>query len=531
MAVYPSTEVYVEDTINGNLDLTPYVISAIKVQYGITDNKITDRMASTGTATFKLYDKDSIFNPESPTWDSRFINGCRIFVKIIYNYAGTDRYKTFAGRLSNIKYDNQMVDFKTFEITVSDWFENASTEKLAILPVEVNKRPDEVIDTILNSMVIQPANRDLKVSSNTFASVFDSTNQDTRVATELNRIVQSEYGFLYLRHGSLAGETLVFENKGYRELQDLAVISYIEGFLTKDDGGYILQQNGDKLLLYKSNSFDIDRIIDLNVEYGKNLINKLEVKAYPKTVDVVSNVLVMLDTAIELTAGETKDNLEMSYKNPSIPDAYVSGYDMITPVATTDYQMWSNSDGTGTNLTSNLVVTANYGSSRVVYTLQNTGGTLGYVTKLQARGKAIYDYNPITYIAEDTTSQSTYGVALVSLDQKYQSNPYTSQDLSTAILNQFKLPVKDVNSIKTIANIDDIRMLSFIYYDIGDKIYVLDNLYSVNATYCINSMKYSISLGGIIEYTWGLVKTETTSTSDYWELGVSELGIGTILGA
>ena len=91
MAVYPSTEVYIEDSILGNLDLTPYVISSIKVSYGITDNMITDKMASTGTASFRLYDRDNIFNPESSTWDSRFINGCRIFVKIVYSYGGSDR--------------------------------------------------------------------------------------------------------------------------------------------------------------------------------------------------------------------------------------------------------------------------------------------------------------------------------------------------------------------------------------------------------------------------------------------------------
>jgi hypothetical protein len=270
-----------------------------------------------------------------------------------------------------------------------------------------------------------------------------------------------------------------------------------------------------------------------DVGYGSHLFNRISVKSYPRLVDIAATtVLFSLSSPTSLAAGETKTDLRGTFRDPVGGASKVAGMNMVTPVATTDYQMFANRDGTGTNLTANLIVTAVYGASDVLYTLHNTGGTPGYVTKLQARGKGIYIYDPIEYVNEDTASKNEYGYLELSVDMKYQQNTETAAALADVMLSQLKDPKISLNKITYLANYSDFAMMMFFTLDIGDLINIKESLNGVNANYYIQALDYKITPGKIIKCIYTVAEASSLS-SNYWQLemiGFSELGTTTVLG-
>jgi hypothetical protein len=530
--VYPEILIYVQDTIIGNLEITPYLIGDIDVEYGIDGNSVLDRVASTGSARFTLNDRDGLFKPEDVNFDTRFKKGARVFIYTRFMYNESYIYKSFIGRIADLDYETYTDAYKNVKVTVLDWINVAANMPMISPAIQVNKRADEAINTILIASPQPPTNKTLMIGSDTFTTVFDSVRSETKALAEISKLVMSELGYFYVRHGDLNGERVVFEGRSHRNLHDLDTAHVSEGFLLKNDGFYLTQADGFKLLLHNAISIPLEQVTDSDVSFGKKIANRIKVKAYPRLIDTSNQILASLDSPVQLSAGTTRTGLKLTYKNPSQTAERTNGKDMVAPVATTDYLMFANSDGTGTNLTANLVVTATYGSADVIYSLQNTSGTAGYVTKLQARGKGIYFFNPTEFITEDSTSELAYGYEELSIEQKYQNNPYVSSDIATSLLNQYKEPITDVNGISGLANITPHEMIAFLSYDVGEMIHVEDSINSINGEFFIQNVKYTISQGGIIHYHWGLISSSTLA-SLYWALGTfgnSELNSTTVLG-
>jgi hypothetical protein len=95
---------------------------------------------------------------------------------------------------------------------------------------------------------------------------------------------------------------------------------------------------------------------------------------------------------------------------------------VITPVATTDYLVNSATDGTGTDLTGSCTVTVDVFSTGAKISIENTSGSIGYITLLKVRGDAIIAQANVRVLAEDTASQSKYGVRTFDLDGPWVQN-------------------------------------------------------------------------------------------------------------
>ena len=81
-----------------------------------------------------------------------------------------------------------------------------------------------------------------------------------------------------------------------------------------------------------------------------------------------------------------------------------------TTASTTDALLNSSADGSGTNITSDLGIAVSKSSETMSITLtNNNASTVGYVTKLQARGTAVTADDPVAIEATDATSQTAFG--------------------------------------------------------------------------------------------------------------------------
>lgn len=167
---------------------------------------------------------------------------------------------------------------------------------------------------------------------------------------------------------------------------------------------------------------------DIEKEYGvrtpvlweavKNVIN-----VYARARAVQTNVeLWRMSDVVLIGTGETKTIWANFSFNGDEGVALV----VTTPVITTDYLAFANSDGTGTNLSANISITITKFATSAKMVITNTG-TSGYITLLKIRGNAIVA-DKYTYVEErDEISIDEFG------EFKFIVQSDWLQDVNTAV--------------------------------------------------------------------------------------------------
>ena len=243
-------------------------------------------------------------------------------------------------------------------------------------------------------------------------------------------------------------------------------------------------------------------MINLGATYGENIINQIRVKAYPKKIDTSATVLFSLDSPILVPSSSIK-KFTGSFKDGSTS---INGTGMINPVATTDYIANTKADGTGTNITASIIITAEYSSQSVEYTITNNSVYQAFITKLTARGYGITSYNPIDAVLEFDASIGAYGYQSMDVEQKYQSDITTGVVASEAFLANNKDPQTVLDKIYLLANKSDDLMYAYLSLDVGSKVWITETQTEIDNHYYIQSVDFDISIGGIIQYSWKVVE-------------------------
>jgi len=181
----------------------------------------------------------------------------------------------------------------------------------------------------------------------------------------------------------------------------------------------------------------------------------------------------------------------------------------IKPTLDGDYLLNTKEDGTGTDISDQLTVSASYGTEAVTYTLTKAAGSssLGYqdyITHLQARGRGVYPYSSIENSVEDSTSYETYNYKEITIDQKYQQNLTAGNLLITDIVANQKDPKTNLDSISFFANRSAATMYRFLNYDIGTLVHPTKADAGIDNFYRISSVKFSLKANGVIYVTYGL---------------------------
>jgi hypothetical protein len=515
-------------------DITSDVISDTTCSYGIRGNGPKDRIANTGTLSFYLRNdagnlggKIGFYSPYNSNSKSGWRTGLPVRLTIgCFDY----EFVKFYGHISNMQSDNS--DNSRVKITCVDWLDYANNHPIVAPVIQYSKNAAEGIDAVLATMPIQPLATEFNTCETTFPTIFDITKSNTKATSEFNKMVLSEYGFLYLK----SGEKLVLEGRKTRNasntIKKTPVSKINSGSLKINGGGYLLLNTGDRIKINAAQELIFDNsMIDLDVSYGTNLINHVAAKSYPRRVDTSNVVLYAQSDTMTLEPGETKSNIRGMYSDPNGGNK-VNAKSIETPISGTDYIMNARADGIGTNLNANLVITYNAGAESVIYSVTNTSAVKGYILKLQFKGLGIYTYTTTEDIAESEDSINTYGYADIGIEMKYMDDSNQARSIANIILNQEKNPRLVLNKINMIANSSDFAMNAFLYSDIGDLIYVKERKNGVDGYYYIQGADFFINnTKKSIGYSW-ILKDAFVMTEQFWTLGIvgkSELGSTTIV--
>jgi hypothetical protein len=232
----------------------------------------------------------------------------------------------------------------------------------------------------------------------------------------------------------------------------------------------------------------------------RTLANLITVSVYPRTRDAAAtSVLWTNQSELTLAAGAST-TITGSYRNPT-GGGSACGVDMVPPVATTDYTMFTATNGGGSNVTANLTVSAVFKANKVTLTLTNTTGANGYINKLQVRGRGIYKYDASSQISQDATSIAAYGKNPLKVNMSYNVDPVSAKTISDKLLLFYKDLGSTVSEVYFHANRSRELMWAFLAFEPGTRINIVETLSAVNANYFINGITYTISPGA---NRWGI---------------------------
>jgi len=479
--------------------------STLICRYGISGNGPNDRIADIGTLTFLLDNSKNnsggvtgYYSPEHGSVRSGFAEGIGVRLTIS---DGTLRYK-FRGTLISVDPMPGLGNAQFTQCIAVDWIDEASRQKVTGVAAQAGKRADQLITTIVANITRQPGATSYAAGSVEFPYALDDLKDEETSALEaLRRVVDSDLGWLFVRGDTAQGGTLEFQDRRTRQNAGASAISISHAML------------------------DMAAVRKREV-----IFNRVKVVVHPRKVDSeATTVLYALDQSNPpaIAAGETI-TLVGQYRDPAQLATRVGGTDMVTPVSFTDYAFGS---GPGdVSLTANLGIVATYGGNGVTYALTNNGSVAGYVTLLQARGRGLYDFSPLTLEASDAASKTAYGEQVLTLDMPYESNVTNGQSYADYYLSNLKDPRTYLDSLSFIADQSTALMTAALSGEPGDLVTVSEAVTGLaSIDYFINGVTLTIGYQGLIECRW--VLAPRIDIGSYWVLETSvDLGVDTILG-
>lgn len=480
----------------------------ITVKYGMQSNGPFDHVAGIGTMSFAMNNAANnsaallgYYSPGHANCRSGFDLG--IPIRLAITSSGTTYYK-FHGTLASVKVSPGSKRDRVVVCTAVDWLDVAGRWQLVGVPTQVSKRSDEVFLAIAANVPVQPPAYSVVAGTDTYAYALDNYaggNQPFAM-TEFQRLEQSELGFVYQKGDTVQGGTVVAESRDTRMLATVALT---------------LTNQGTNLALSRSR---------------EQIKNRVRMIVNPRTVDAAATaVLFTLQNKPDIAPGQSI-TIEGNYVDPNQKAAKVGGTDMVTPVATTDFLMNTASDGSGTNVTANFTVTAEFNPGNVIYTITNNHATLaGFVTFLQARGRGIYAYEPVVCPATNDESVRAYGPSTLEFTMPYQSSPLVGKGAADWYLSIYGTPQTFANGIELPMNKSAAFLSAGLAREISDRVQITEAVAGISGLNgFINNVSLSIEKRHVMKVSWSMAPSP--SNLYFWLLGVSgssELGSTTRL--
>ena len=514
-AVYP--ESIITEYYDGSawVDISAYVVGDIKGNNGLGGWRPENRVSVLGMLNITINNKGKQFSPmggdavRGLSTLTGWNKGAKIRVRGLYQ---SNYYTIWTGRIASIDSDDLNWGNEQVRVMATDYMNVPVNFPMKGATIALNKRIDEAVTTILTRLSLQPEATSFDTGSFTFPAVFDNVQRKTMALSEFTKLANSELGYIYVtQDGTLRVENMLARH-GWRELDQVWMTPADNNFLTLEDGlGFLLLETGGKIILDESAYEDAALAADAegyNILLAEDgLLNASIIRAHPVITDTSLKVLYNLGTPLFIPLRQTVQ-FSAHYTDPS-GLSQVSGTNMQTPVATTDYLANTASDGSGTNKTSDIVVTATYYGDTVYYSIANNSTSNVYITFLQARGYGIYYGNSIESTVDDATSQADYGYFPFQFDMKYQKDAYLADMYGKAVIEEYKLPKSRITKMKYLANLNKNHLVSFLMLTIGSLILGTEDRSNISNHYYITDRAFTIKQGGIIHVEYGVKQNDS----------------------
>lgn len=468
-------------------------------EIGIDDSSPLTRTASTGTFRFSLNNSElnsvGLVGRYSPHHENCFTNFTYdVPVKWVIT-AGGQEYPRFWGRLKVIDPMPGSKRSRHTNCTAVDYMDMLARQDVRQIGPQLNQDDDELIKAVLESLSpnAQPLTTDINAGVDTYPYAFHDLGNGTKALTALNYVVMSSWGLAW----------------------------------TSTQGVFCYRNRTSLAATEVTYTIDDDAITDLAAASDREqAFDHILVMNHPKSISAITQILYTHSGTPFLAANGGTMSFFADYRSPDNDLRLIGQISTETPAPTTDFLAWTNPDGTGTNHTASVTVTAEFFTTTAKLTLTNNHATDGvYFTFLQLRGTGVYDLTPVTYEAKE----SDWPTKPLSIDQRYQDDGNVSQEIADYVLAERAAFVTQVEAVEVVGNRSEDLMDMSLTDNINFIMSVSESVTGLHdAQAAIRSLQTVIQNRRVVRTTFGLT---LRLEGNPWILGVSQLDIDTVLGA
>ncbi len=492
-------------------------LAPIAIERGIQGTSYRDRIAATGTLEFQLNNAVDNSGGLLGYYSPNNVNarpGWRIGIRVRCLITYLEQIQPiFYGTIESITPSSGKFGARKVFVTCVDWMDEAARVKVKGIPIQLDKRSDEVFTTLVEAMVNQPPEGKIaQIGGDEYPFALDNAfGEKVAVMTEFQHLAQSEQGFIWNRRDGVQ----IYEGRHKRPNIFTTSIT-----LTDEDQASVGANRG-----------------------RTSIVNRAEIQAFPRRVDAAATSILFQFASTPKIERQTELVIQALFRDPEARATRVGGLEMVQPAITTDYLFNSQADGAGTNLTGQLTVSAEYFGNSAIVTVFNGGPEDGFLTKLQFRGKGVYAYESALATADNQPSKDRFGETVLALNMPYQDDLRIAKDGAEFAVNLAKDILTQVDTVTFWANREPRLMSAALQRDISDKIKVEETVIGTApfvpvgetqpvtpTSFFIQGVRLEIFERGIIRCTWNIVPADPFT---YWILerdGFTELDETTRLG-
>ena len=486
----------------GWTDVTRDVLvrGGVSWDYGLPGSTPQDRVAGIGECRFLLDNSPAnsagiagYYAPGHPDARPGFELG--IACRISLTHDGTTRRKLYYLESVDPSFGPEAA--RAVVCQGVDWIGLAARTPVRDVPVQRAQRTDQILQTILNAMPVAPRTVALALGRSTFDYALDDLRGAQAPALEaLYKVTLSELGYLTAEGDEADGETVRFVDRSYRSRQGVG--------------------------------HEITRARDVVLQRAvTDVVGTVRVAVPLRRVDSgTTTVLYQWAGASLEIPPETTIYPFGPYRDPDQEAQRVGGVDMQTPVAGTDYVATTAEDGSGTDVTDQLIVAAVFGAGGVQWTIENPTPETVYLMPLQARGRGVYDYATTELAAGTGSADASHGV--LTLHLPYLSDLNVAQSLADYLLAVHGTPRTRAQGATLLASRDAALAALAVRVGLHDLCRVVDAPTGVATASHINRLAYHVASPTEVRLTLDLAYTDQTGM-DVWILGMSRLDENTRL--
>ena len=379
----------------------------------------------------------------------------------------------------------------------------------AYIPLQIDKRTDEIIEVLLDEVRLPPAtaNGPWALGVVGFSELGTKTylqNQGLNYSLETGR------------------ETIPYAGDTWED--GINVLDAIAQTVQDERGRFFFDRSGNAVfwnrhhMLLKS-SVDAtitNAVMGASYAYGENMRNVVEVKFKPRAVDSIATTLWTSTEEVTIERDETKEIQARFSEQDS--DSKISAIDVVKP---------STAAGTLTFQNRTAVLTGwEVDAKGAKMTFTNSAGTDVIITLITITGKRLTAYNEALVTERDGTSVFKRGERTLSLRLPMLSAQSSAEAIAKYELARRKDPEGEMINISLRA-IDDTNTNLMLGLTVGSRITLTEAQTGHSADYIIVGEAHQVRDGLILhDVTWTL---EAASRNNFWVLGVSTLGVSTVL--
>lgn len=379
----------------------------------------------------------------------------------------------FQGKIDTIDPEPGQYLTQKVYVTAFDYMRDLHDAEVIDVALQVNQSEDTVIGAVLDALpsANRPLSRSLDAGMDLLAYALDD-----------------------LGGGAFAAGVL----------QDLILSSYGLGFI-KGDGTFRYVSRNTRATT--SSSFTLNNTMrGLRAPSSlSNVFNRVRTTNHPRTADTSDIVLYALTGTPPVIPASSTTLIEGRFRDPSDARRAIGAISTVALASGTDYAGNSAADGSGTDLTADLSISVSVDATRVIFSVQNTGGTPIYLvnasgtTKLQIRGKGVYDNAPRTF---ETTSGNADRLLVVDLP--YSADDGTAQQIGGLIRSQYEDLAAQIDAIELRA-LTDANITQALEREPGDVLTVTETMTGLSAVEAmILGCRYDLGPENRLTATWSM---------------------------